>query len=183
MRVRDWEDILEDVVESNAEPSGWRAVAGDRRGGVGEDLFVGHPSVGAYQLKTYAKNPFEVQGVGAQVARKVDDELDPLFPGKDSGGRFGVNQGIEDESEAEERAKELETVLETHADAPTTGDALFEDVMDALDSPAFGPMEYDMYDRPDALDDLSETFEEAEDLLSKELDDLIEESDVGRGFQ
>jgi hypothetical protein len=183
MRVRDWEDILEDVVESNAEPSGWRAVAGDRRGGVGEDLFVGHPSVGAYQLKTYAKNPFEVQGVGAQVARKVDDELDPLFPSKDSGGRFGVNQAIEDESEAKERAKELETVLETHADAPTTGDALFEDVMDALDSPAFGPMEYDMYDRPDELEDLTETFEEAEDLLSKELDDLIEESDVGRGFQ
>jgi hypothetical protein len=124
-----------------------------------------------------------VQGVGSRVARKIDDDLDPLFPGRDSGGRFGVNQGIADEDEAKERAKELETVIETHAEAPTTGDALFEDVMDALDSPAHGPMEYDMYDRPDGLDDLSETFEEAEELLTKELDDLIEESDVGRGFQ
>ncbi|MFQ3318100.1 MAG: hypothetical protein ACI8UR_002371 [Natronomonas sp.] len=183
MRVRDWQDILEDVVESGAESSGWRALAGDRRSGVGEDMFLGHPSVGVYQLKTYAKNPFEVQGVGAQVARSIDDELDPLFPDQDTGGRFGVNQGIEDEDEAKERAKELETVLETHSDAPTTGDALFEDVMEALDSPAFGPMEHDMYDRPDRLDDLSETFEEADDLLTKELDDLIEESDVGRGFQ
>lgn len=181
MRVRDWQDILEDVVESSANPAEWQAVAGDRRGGVGEDMFLGHPSVGVFQLKTFAKNPFEVKGVGSQVARKIDDELDPLFPSDDSTGRFGVNQGIEDEDEAKARAKELETVIETHAEAPTTGDALFEDVMDALDSPAFGPMEYDMYDRPDELDDLSDTFEEAEELLSTELDDLVE-ADVGRGF-
>ena len=182
MRVRDWQDILEDVVESDADAGDWRAVAGDRRGGVGEDMFLAHPSVGVFQLKTYARNPFEVRGVGARVARKVDDELDPLFPGEDSDGRFGVNDGFEGEEEAEERARELETVLRTHAEAPTTGDALFEDVMDALDSPAHGPMEYDMYDRPEGLDDLAETFEEAEDLLTKELDDLVEQDDVGRGF-
>ena len=40
MRVRDWQDILEDVVESDADPGGWRAVAGDRRGGPGEDMFL-----------------------------------------------------------------------------------------------------------------------------------------------
>jgi hypothetical protein len=182
MRVRDWQDILEDVVESDAEPSGWRAVAGDRSGGLGEDLFIGHSSVGVFQLKTFAKNPFEVRGVGSRVARKIDDDLDPLFPATDSSGRFGVNRGIGDEDEAKERAKRLETVLETHAEAPTTGDALFEDVMDAVDSPAFGPMEYDMYDRPSELDQLSDTFEEAEELLTKELDDLIEDDDVGRGF-
>jgi len=181
MRVRDWQDILEDVVESDADAGGWRAVAGDRRGGVGEDMYVGHPSVGVFQLKTFAKNPYEVEGVGSRVARRIDDELDPLFPEGDDGGRFGVNRGVEDTDEAKERAKRLEAVLETHADAPTTGDALFEDVMDALDSPAFGPMEYDMYDRPDGLDELSETFEEAEELLSSELDDLVEE-DFGRGF-
>jgi hypothetical protein len=43
-------------------------------------------------------------------------------------------------------------------------------------------MEYDMYDRPSELGELSDTFEEAEELLSKELDELIEEDDVGRGF-
>jgi hypothetical protein len=182
MHVRDWQDILEDVVESHADAGEWRAVAGDRRGGVGEDMFLGHPAVGVYQLKTYARNPFDVEGVGARVARQIDDELDPLFPGEDSDGRFGVNDGFEDEEEAKERAKQLETVIETHAEAPTTGDALFEDVMDALDSPAHGSMEYDMYDRPDGLENLSETFEEAEELLTKELDDLIEKSDVDRGF-
>jgi hypothetical protein len=43
-------------------------------------------------------------------------------------------------------------------------------------------MEYDMYDRPEELETLGDTFEEAEELLSSELDDLIEDSDVGRGF-
>ena len=182
MRVRDWQDILEDVVGSTATPNEWRDVTGDRRSGLGEDLFVGHPSVGVYHLKTYAKNPFDVQGVGAHVARKIDDDLEPLFPNRDAGGRFGVQSPPDDGDEAKSRAKRLETVLETHADAPTTGDALFEDVMDALESPAFGPMEYDMYDRPDGLDDLSETFDESEELLTKELDELIEADGVDRGF-
>ena len=183
MRVRDWQDIMEEVVDSGADPDGWRAVAGDRRGGLGEDMFVGHPDAGVFQLKTYARNPFDVKGVGSEVARRIDDDLDPLFPTKDGAGRFGVQSGPEDESDAEETATRLEEVIKTHADAPTTGDALFEDVMDALDSPAFGPMEYEFDDRPDSLDELNDTFEEAEELLSKELDDLVEEDGVGRGFQ
>jgi hypothetical protein len=181
MRVRDWQDIMEDVVESKADPDGWRAVAGDRRGGLGEDLFFGHPNAGVFQVKTYAKNPYDVKGVGAEVARRIDDDLDPLFPGE-SAGRFGVQRPIEDESDAERTARRLEEVIRTHADAPTTGDALFEDVMDAVDSPAFGPMEYDMTGRPEGLDELSDTFEEAEELLNAELDDLVEADEVDRGF-
>lgn len=181
MRVRDWQDIMEDVVDTNADPDGWRAVAGDRRGGVGEDMFLAHPGVGVFQLKTYAKDPFEVKGVGSQVARQLDDELDSLFP-EDASGRFGVQAPAEDKSQAEERARRLEEVIRAHADAPTTPDAMFDDVMDALESPAFGPIEYDLYDRQAPLEELSTTFEEAEDLLSKELDELIEDDEVGRGF-
>lgn len=55
--------------------------------------------------------------------------------------------------------------------------------MDAIDSPAYGPMEFDLSDRSDDLDALSETFDEAEELLSAELDDLIERDEVDRGFQ
>jgi hypothetical protein len=55
--------------------------------------------------------------------------------------------------------------------------------MDALDSPAFGPMDYEFDDRPDALEELSDTFEEAEALLDAELDELVDEDEVGRGFQ
>ena len=180
MRVRDWQDILEDVTESGADPGGWRAVGGDRANGLGEDLFFGHPDAGVYQLKTYAKNPFEVQGVGTRVARRIDGDIDPLFP-EEGTGIFGVQQGVEDEDEAEEQAKNLEAVLEAHADAPTTPQALVEDVLDAVESPAYGPMEFDQYDRPDRLGDLTDTFEEAEALLEAEFEDVIDE-DVTRGF-
>ena len=180
MRVRDWQDILDDVVETDRDPDQWRAVGGDRANGIGDDLYLAHPSTGVFQLKTYAKNPYEVQGVGTRVARKVDEEIDPLFPEQGS-GLFGVQQPVEDEAEAEEKAETLEEVVKAHADAPTTPKALFEDIMDTLDSPAYGPMEYDLDDRPEPMDDLTNTFEEAEELLDSELDDLIDE-DVSRGF-
>ncbi|MWG36877.1 hypothetical protein [Halomarina oriensis] len=182
MRVRDWRDILDDVAESSAAPDDWRAVAGDRHDGIGEDLYLGHPDAGVFQLKTYAKNPFEVQGVGTELARRIDDDLDPLFPER-AGGRFGVQRGIEDGNDAEQAVKRLGSVVETHRDAPTTPGDFFEDVMDALDSPAYGPMEYDAYGRPDGLDHLADEFEEADRLLDADLDDLVDEGGVGHGFQ
>ena len=182
MRVRDWQAILEDVVEADADPGSWRAVAGDRQSGIGEDLYLAHPGVGVYQLKTYAKNPFEVRGVGTRVARRVDEDLQPLFP-EAAEGRFGVRSPIEDERQAERVGNQLESVVETHADAPTTPDDFFEDVMVALDSPAYGSLSYDQYDRSKPLETLTGTFEEAEDLLDAELDDLIDRDGVERGFQ
>ncbi|WP_049936303.1 hypothetical protein [Haloplanus natans] len=183
MRVRDWQDILDDVTDAGADPDGWRAIAGQRQGGVGEDLYLGHPGVGVYHLKTYAKNPYDVRGVGARVARKIDDGIDPLLPTEDGRGRFAVQSPPEDEADAESAARRLAETIKVHAEAPTTPDDLFRDVMDAIDSPAYGPMEFELSERPDDLDALSETFEEAEELLSAELDDLIERDDVDRGFQ
>ena len=182
MRIREWQDVLEDVTEANVDPDDWRAVAGDRSRGVGEDLYLAHPRAGVYVLKTYAKNPFEVRGVGTHVARKLDDEIGSFMPEEDASGRFAVRSPPEDEAHAESQASRLEEVIKTHADAPTTPAALFEDVMDALESPAFGPMAYDGYDRPDELEELSDRFEEAEELLNAELDDLIETDQVDRGF-
>jgi hypothetical protein len=182
MRARDWRDVLEDVTESDADPSGWRAVGGDREGGLGEDLYLGHPGVGVYQLKTYAKNPFEVRGVGTRVARQVDDDIQPYFPAEGS-GHFGVQSPIESENEAQQVGTELESVLSAHADAPTSPEDLFEDVMGALDSPAYGPLSYDREGRSEHLSGLTDTFEEAEEMLETEFDDLVEGDGVGRGFQ
>lgn len=184
MRVRDWQDVVEDVVDSGVDPEGWRATGGDRSDGVGEDLYLGHPNVGVFQLKTYPKNPFEVRGVGSRVARSIDDEIGPWLPESgEANGRFGVQSPPEDETEAENVATRLEEVIKAHSDAPTTPDDLFSDVMDAMESPAYGPMEYDQYGRPEAVDELADTFEEAESVLDAELDDLIDDDAVGRGFQ
>jgi hypothetical protein len=169
-------------VETDRDPDQWRAVGGDRANGIGEDLYLAHPSTGVFQLKTYARNPYDVDGVGTRVARKIDDELDPLFPNQnDAQGHFGVQQPPEDEDEAEEAVKNLKTVVETHADAPTTPQALFDDIMDAMDSPAYGPMEFENHDRPEAMDDLTDTFEEAEQLLEAEFEDVVDD-EVDRGF-
>jgi len=183
MRVRDWQEILDDVTDASADPDGWRAIAGQRSDGVGEDLYLGHPGVGVYHLKTYAKNPYDVRGVGAKVARKIDDDIDPHLPNEELRRRFAVQSPPENEDEAESTARRLEETIKVHAEAPTTPDDLFRDVMDALDSPAYGPMEYELSDRPDDLESLSETFDEAERLLASELDDLIERDEVDRGFQ
>jgi len=184
MRIREWKDIVEDVVEKDVDPDDWRAVGGKRAGGVGEDLYLGHPRGGVYHIKTYAKNPYELQGVGTQVARRVDEDLDPLLPGRnDDSGRFAVQQPPEDEDEAQSMATRIEETLKVHSEAPTTGDDFFTDMMEAVDSPAFGPMEYELGDRPDRLDELSETFEDTDELLSAELEDLIDEAGVDRGFE
>ncbi|MFC4553364.1 MULTISPECIES: hypothetical protein [Halorussus] len=183
MRIREWQDIVDDVTDERVDPEGWRAVGGTRSGGVGEDLYLGHPRGGLYLLKTYAKNPYDVRGVGARVARKLDDEIGTFLPEKDREARFAVQRPPEGEEDAERKARHLSEVVKAHADAPTTPNDFFDDLMEALDSPAFGPIDYDFADRPDNVEDLSERFEEAEDLLNAELDDLIDEDEVGRGFQ
>jgi hypothetical protein len=183
MKVRDWQDVVEEVVSNDVDPEGWRAVAGARAGGVGEDLYLGHPAGGVFQIKTYAKNPFEVKGVGTQVARTVDADVRSALPGDDGGsGRFAVQSPPKDEDHAEEVAARVEEVVKAHAEAPTEADDLFDDVMEAMDSPAYGPMAYDGYDRPDELDTLAETFADAESALEAEFDDLVADDDIGKGF-
>jgi len=185
MRVRDWQDILADVTEADVDPDGWRAVAGERRRGLGEDLYLGHPNAGVYALKTYAKNPVELRGVGSRVARRIDEDLEPLLPSQkqEEAARFAVQSPPEDEGHAKSMAKRLEEAVKVHAEAPTTPEDFFDDMMDALESPAFGPMEYEFDGRPERLDDLTDEFADADELLSKDLDDLVEEDGVGRGFQ
>ena len=184
MRIRDWKDIVEDVIEHDVDSDGWKAVAGNRNRGLGEDMYLAHPRGGVYQLKTYAKNPFEVKGVGAKVARRIDDDIDPYLPGNEpTGGRFAVRSAPRDEDDAREKARRMEETIKTHADAPTTPADMFDDVMEALESPAFGPLSYDRYDRPEELDGLSSTFEERDEELAEELDRIIDDDEVDRGFQ
>ena len=184
MPVRSWDEILAEIADERVEPDRWRAAAGPRAGGLGEDLFIGHPRVGVYQLKTYAKSPLELRGVGQQVARRIDDDIDPLLPHRereDHAGHFGVRTPPADAAQASSMAKQVEETLRTHSIAPTGPEDLFEDMMQALESPAYGPMQYRPYDRPAGLDALSEEFPEADALLERSLDELIEADGVNHG--
>lgn len=177
MRVRDWQDILDDVVESTATPDDWRAVVGDRRDGLGEDLFLAHPRMGVYQLKTFAKNPLEVRGVGTRVASSVDADLAEHFPESTHPARFAVNRPPSNPDEAAHRSRSVAATVRAHRTAPTGPHDLFEDLMDALDSPAHGPLDL----ASGGLEALRGTFEEPDGVLDAELEELIDRSGVGRG--
>jgi hypothetical protein len=110
--------------------------------------------VGVSHLKTYGKNPYDVRGVGARVARSLDDELTPHVPTGDRPRRFAVRSppadGDEDEDEAGSTARRLAETVKVHVAAPTTPDDLFGDVMETVDSPAYGPMSFDLSDRAES---------------------------------
>lgn len=80
---------MQDVVESSEDPDGWRAAGGKRAGGLGTDRYLGHPRAAVYQIKTYARNPFSVEGVGTRVARRLDGEIGSFLP-TEGEGRFAV---------------------------------------------------------------------------------------------
>lgn len=181
MHVRDWQDIVSEVIDRDVDPDEWRAVAGTRPRGIGEDLYLGHPHAGLYQVKTYAKNPFRVKGVGTRVARKLDDDIGSFLP-DETASRFAVQQAPTDESDAKSKARKLEETVKAHAEAPTTPDDLFADMMEAIESPAYGPMEYEFSGRPDGMERLASTFTDAEELLEAEFEDLIHDDGIDRGF-
>lgn len=182
MRIREWKDVVQDVIESDVDPDDWRAIAGPRSGGVGEDLYLAHPRAGVYFLKTYSKNPYELRGVGGRVARSLDDEIGAFLPEKNGPGHFAVHPAPKSQDEATARARRVQEVVRTHASIPTTQADMVEDLMEAIESPAFGPLDYHPRERPESLDGLSGTFDEAERLLSSELEDLLDDDEIDRGF-
>lgn len=90
--IKPRKDILSDVIKEATEfPTDWKAVFGKDRNRLSTDYYLFHPDVGLYLLKEYEKNPLERIGVGAKIARYVDEEISKTistFP-----GNFGIIQG------------------------------------------------------------------------------------------
>ena len=86
MRTR--EEILWEIISKGKEiPKGWKATSRYDTKVHATEYNILHPDVGIYQIKEWQKNPFQIKGVGAKIARRVDDSLinEPL-------GRFGILQ-------------------------------------------------------------------------------------------
>ena len=182
MRVRNWQDVLQELISKDSDPQKWRAISGIRSGGIGEDLYLCHPGAGLYHLKTYAKNPFEVQGVGVQLVHKIDEGISDQFP-REVDGRFAIHKPISEGVEVKKVTQRVEETLRAHVDAPTTSLDLFEDVMVAVGSPAYGPLDYrGMGSRPESLDILAEEFHDVNRKLERKLEEMIKDDEIGRGF-
>ena len=182
MQVRDWQDILQELIAQESDPQNWRAISGVRSEGIGEDLYLCHPRGGLYHLKTYAKNPFKIQGFGAKLARKIDDEIESHFP-VDVGGRFAIQKPFTEEVEIKRATKKIEETIRVHSEAPTNPLDLFEDVMVAMKSPAYGPLDYrGIGNRPESLDILAMEFHDLNKKLERKLEGTIRDDEIGRGF-
>jgi len=92
MKIKNRQEILTDIInDSDSHSKNWKAVFGKDPYHLSSDYYLFHPHVGLYFIKEYEKNPFVQKGVGAKIARHVDEELETTI--KDFSGDFGVIQG------------------------------------------------------------------------------------------
>ena len=92
MKIKTRSDILHDVInEGKKHPKGWKAVFGRDNKLLSNDYYIYHPKTGIYLLKEYEKNPYEIKGIGSQITRYVDEDIDAEI--SKYAGDFGIIQG------------------------------------------------------------------------------------------
>lgn len=92
MNIHPSQHVLSAIIRAaQTHPKGWHAAFGQDPHRSSTDCYIFHPDVGIYFLKEYTKNPYETLGVGAKLARHIDDDiLDTIHNGT---GGFGILQG------------------------------------------------------------------------------------------
>lgn len=92
MKSKPRNEILNDIIkDSKKYPNGWKAAFGKDNKLFSNDYYILNPNIGIYIIKEYQKNPFNVTGVGAKIARNINDEIEEKF--KKNSGDFGIIQG------------------------------------------------------------------------------------------
>lgn len=92
MKSKPRNEILNDIIkDSKKYPNGWKAAFGKDNKLFSNDYYILNPNIGIYIIKEYQKNPFNVTGVGAKIARNINDEIEEEF--KKNSGDFGIIQG------------------------------------------------------------------------------------------
>jgi hypothetical protein len=70
------EEILQDIIRKGKNaPKGWQATYRYDPQLHATEYNILHPAVGLYQIKEWQKNPYETQGVGTKIARRIDENL------------------------------------------------------------------------------------------------------------
>ena len=85
-------EILNDIIkDSKKHHEGWKAAFGKDHELSSMDYYILNPKVGVYLLKEYQKNPYQTTGIGAKIARNIDDDIEEKINKKS--GDFGIIQG------------------------------------------------------------------------------------------
>jgi hypothetical protein len=89
VEVKTREEILRELIAKAEEhPGGWKAATRRDEQSFGQEYLIFHPKAGIYEVKEYQVNPFEVSGVGAQLAPSVPAGLPRLL--QEQTGVFGI---------------------------------------------------------------------------------------------
>lgn len=92
MKIKNRNEVLNDVIhEGKKHPKGWSAVTGKDNIRLSRDYYIFHPKVGMFLLKEYNRNPFQINGIGGKIARRIDQDLDSEI--KKNNSDFGIVQG------------------------------------------------------------------------------------------
>ena len=91
-KIKPRHEILQDIItDAHKHPDGWKATFGQDREHLSTDCYISHPDIGIYLLKEYEKNPFERKGIGAKIARRIDDDITKKI--QTHSGDFGIIHG------------------------------------------------------------------------------------------
>jgi len=92
VKIKPRNEILGDIIrDAKKYPKDWVATLGNDKRFGSKDSYIFHPKSGVYLLKEYSKNPFLTKGVGAKIARHVDDDILNTIEKNRVG--FGIIQG------------------------------------------------------------------------------------------
>ncbi len=92
MNIKSRDEILQEIIgKAKTHPKGWNATFGINPVDSSMDTYLFHPKTGIYLLKEYEKNPYVKKGVGAKIARNLDDDIQCNL--EKNTGDFGILQG------------------------------------------------------------------------------------------
>ncbi len=157
MTIKDMNELLRDIIqEAKHQPYGWKSIIGHDSLAQAEDICLFHPDVGLYRVKRYQKSPLEFEGVGAKIARRVDD-----FPIGHTDSKFEVIQ------------LDMKRLLERVLHSPDPIDALMQAQSSEVDMDLImsGPVK-----RSDPLmSHITDIYPDEDKLLRKKFRKLTEE--------
>ena len=92
VKIKSRTEILSEIIrEAKHHPDGWNATIGRDPNCLSSDYYISHPSIGIFLLKEFERNPFDRIGLGAKIARKIDEDIEEKI--QSNGNDFGILEG------------------------------------------------------------------------------------------
>jgi hypothetical protein len=77
MKIKSRNEVLNDIIrDAKKFPKGWKATFAKDDTSFSHNYYIFNPDIGVYHLKEYHKNPFHIKGLGAKIARHIDDDIE-----------------------------------------------------------------------------------------------------------